>query len=469
MAQSIRLRVEGLEDRALPSADWFSLHLPDPNVASLVRNDWNDHGSVNYNDMLAVYHQVAQSSHLSQNDFTCLKFLANNASILDTPAPVAYLEMQVVNHNPANASFEGHALGSLAVGCSTNRLDLLVDKWFLGEDHPAVAPSQGTTYVAYSGTLFGTGGPSYADVAQGQAGDCVLLSSLAVTANNDPSLIDGMFTDNANGTWTVRFYVSGSPVYVTVDNMLPTSPYGYAYYDQPQNGVLWVALAEKAYAELNAFDPNDGYTTFYLKNAYTTGSAGLYPNYVLNTLTGRAANFGYTPGELATALAQGSLVVLGTGQNTGSPYIVPDHEYAVVGYNASTGEYTLFNPWGVNADSEYGVWGLVTANLAYLEKYFNSCTAWVTAAPTSATEVNLSAFSAAPDAAPTMAYVPSGPSASAAYGPTGTLDLNVPATAMHADMPGTSGALHAVIQAGDGVAIGILFGGGDGAAVGCEV
>ena len=52
------------------------------------------------------------------------------------------------------------------------------------------------------------------------------------------------------GVYAVRFYDGTATArYVNVDTELPS---GGNYYDRPNNGVLWVALAEKAYAEANA-------------------------------------------------------------------------------------------------------------------------------------------------------------------------------------------------------------------------
>ena len=121
-------------------------------------------------------------------------------------------------------------------------------------DHPAAD----IAYSPVSGSLFGTNGPSYLDVHQGDfLGDCWLMASLAEVATRNPSDIQNMFTDlgstTENGSvvelYKVRFFNSaGSPGYVTVDTELPS---GGGYYDHATNGVLWVALAEKAYAQAN--------------------------------------------------------------------------------------------------------------------------------------------------------------------------------------------------------------------------
>src|SRR6202030_1842757 len=86
---------------------------------------------------------------------------------------------------------------NLNAGSSATQLRELVAKWFLGEDHPSAATPYGTTtYALAGGALFGSGGPSYQDVFQGEMGDCWLLSSFAVTAANDRAVIQSMFIDD---------------------------------------------------------------------------------------------------------------------------------------------------------------------------------------------------------------------------------------------------------------------------------
>jgi len=118
-------------------------------------------------------------------------------------------------------------------------------------------PAAGGGYSQVNGSLFGANGPVYRDVEQGDVGDCWLLSSLAEVAARDPQDIRNMFTCKGTtvengatvGLYSVRLFdSSGTAHYVTVDTELPD---GGGLYDHPANGVLWVALAEKAYAEAN--------------------------------------------------------------------------------------------------------------------------------------------------------------------------------------------------------------------------
>ncbi|SRR5579883_1391783 len=383
------LSLETLEKREVLNGDWFSQHLPDPNIANLARSDWNNHGSINYNDMLGIYSQIEKEGYVSSNAFTSLQSLAANASVLHTPASVSYLETQVINTNPANRTYQGHTLGYLQPGSSSQHLQLLVDKWFLGQDLPYTG---GVSYSAVGGYLFGSSGaPSYTDVHQGAIGDCSLLSSMAETAALDPSAIKGMFAFNGNNTFTVRFYENGSPVYVTVNNMLPA---GGNYFDQPQKNVLWVALAEKAYAELNAFDPQDGVqANLQGYNSYTALD-GLDPSKVLTALTDHAGYSASNAYTIAQALDYGNLVVLGSSSNIQNvcPHIAPDHAYAVLSYDSSTGMYTLFNPWGINGGWYNGqsIWGEFQASASFLETYFTDLGGWAYAAPGTATGGSIS-------------------------------------------------------------------------------
>jgi hypothetical protein len=136
-----------------------------------------------------------------------------------------------------------------------------------------------------------------------------------------------------------------------VDSELPS---GGGAYDHPVNNHLWVALAEKAYAEANAVgivtSHNVGVGSY---DALNNGG----PAWALQAITGQpASHYSINPSNIATAWNQGKLIVLGTGSPTNS-YIVGNHEYAVVGYNASSSQpFEIFNPWGAvkyNPDGTY--------------------------------------------------------------------------------------------------------------------
>ena len=184
-------------------------------------------------------------------------------------------------------------------------------------------PAAATAYTPVSGSLFGANGPSYLDVQQGDVGDCWLLASLAEVAARDPQDIRNMFT--ADGTavengatvslYTVRFFNStGVAKYVTVDTELPS---GGDYYDQPANGVLWVALAEKAYAEANGAGTSPPATMG--SDSYAALNGG-DPAWALQAITGKSASdFSINPSNIAAAWNAGEFIVLGSAQRERQP------------------------------------------------------------------------------------------------------------------------------------------------------
>ena len=231
-----------------------TIQLQDPVLNSLV-NSMVAAGPINRTDMIQILDTVAgEGSTVSATDISDLKTILKDASLLNIPGYVQVLAGDIVNGSLANANYQGQSLGNLAAGSSSVVLTELVDKWFLGTDHP---DSGGYgTYEVVSGSLFANNTPSYNDVVQGGVGDCYLLSALGAIADSSPAAIRNMFIANGDGTWTVRFYWNGSPDYVTVDDQLPVyygdlfyAGHGEAY-NNPAN-VLWVPLAEKAYAQWN--------------------------------------------------------------------------------------------------------------------------------------------------------------------------------------------------------------------------
>src|SRR5947199_872305 len=110
---------------------------------------------------------------------------------------------------------------------------------------------------------------------------------MADDALDSPQTIRQMFTDNGDGTFTVKLYNNGRADYVTVDRYLPTTAAGTAVYasfggryDSSANE-LWVALAEKAYAQAN----ESGWLGRTAANSYA-GIDGGYSDLVLKQVTG---------------------------------------------------------------------------------------------------------------------------------------------------------------------------------------
>jgi hypothetical protein len=252
---------------------------------------------------------------------------------------------------------------------------------------PIADPQADTGYsTAPSGaSLFNQGATSFLDVEQGAVGDCWLMASLAEVAARDPNVISSMFmydgrtVDNGSlvAVYLVRLYSgNGTAFYVPVDTELPS---GGGYYARVANALgtqaLWVALAEKAYAEANSLGyvtSNKEYQDSY--NALNDGD----PAWALQAITGNSASdYSINPTNIAAAWDAGELVVLCTSTPVSS-YIVGSHCYAVVGYNASSGEsFEVFNPWGTqwNGYAPYTndeIYGLFTANAAFISQNFSA-------------------------------------------------------------------------------------------------
>jgi hypothetical protein len=352
-------------------ADWFAQNMPDLGLQNLARTDFTRDGSITYGDMAGLLNQAVSEGTVTSAIFTSLQAIVSSsgATYLHETADVQNLGYKLVNGDPANAYFQGTTpLGNLAVGSSATQLQMLTEKWFLGEDHPIIDTQYwGTSgYALASGTLFGSSGlPSYQNVYQGQEGDCWLLASFAVTANNanGQAIIQSQFTYEgtigANGAevWSVRFYDNGVAQYVTVDNYLPMNGSVFMYANWLQNyssssNVLWVALDEKAYAQLCASGWNSRPTT----NSYASLNSGSAST-SLPVITG--GTYGTTnplssQTALINALTAGTLITMGSGAGSSALGIAPDHDYGVLSYNSSTGLFTILNPWGWNTNYSCG-------------------------------------------------------------------------------------------------------------------
>jgi hypothetical protein len=357
---------------------WFAENMPDQGLAILAQNDVARDGAITRNDFISLMESVAARGPVTSDELTSLENLLSTSAV-SIPEYVQNLAEKAIDGNPANAFYQGENLGNLAVGSSPAQVLDLVGKWFYGTDNPTTDsnPAIGLGYQSTlaGGTLFGNSGvPSYNDVAQGFAADCYFMSSLGQVALQSPSTIENMFTNNGDGTYTVEFYNNGVPDYVTVNGYLPTASdgefvyannyqYGQMTYVSSSINVLWVALAEKAYAQLaeegwSRADPGESSNAY---DAIGYGSSLTVMEQITGSTTGQYIQIdGDTPEQLAAAetavmnaLAQNDLVCFGTpmafGSNNG---ILPNgeqfdgnHLYAIASYNAQSGLFTLINPY----------------------------------------------------------------------------------------------------------------------------
>ncbi len=215
----------------------------DPAMFDLLQSLFADQ-SIDRTDMIQILQSVAVEGAVTSDALGVLETITSpqGEAALNVPDYVAVLANDVVWGNPANANYQGQPLGNLADQASDQAratcLTDLVDKWFYGDDLPAVAP--GLTYDVTAGPLYGDNAnpslnvPSSNDMAQGSLGDCYLVSTLGSIADSSPTAIENMIIPNGvdpDGieSWTVRFYYQNAagafvPYYVTVNALLP----GYA-------------------------------------------------------------------------------------------------------------------------------------------------------------------------------------------------------------------------------------------------
>jgi hypothetical protein len=358
--------------------------LQDAALATLVASLDAD-GSINRQDMIQILRSVGDDDgEVDAAEFSDLTKILSQASTWNIPGYVQVLAGDVVNGNSANVTFQGLALGNLVAGSPAAKLDMLVDKWFLGADHPAVTDSS-FVYQQTSGWLFRRT-PSHYDERQGQIGDCYFISTLGTLADSDPATVRNMFINNGDGTFTVRFYTGtygsihgsdgtvstgftdnvGTADYVTVDRMLPATAAGTLVYANYGAGCtdagnsLWIPLAEKAYAQWCETGKAGPDRT--VQNAYASIDGGWMATANAQVLGHNAADYDMKTARekaLIDALFARKAVTIGTLNWSGPATVYglhASHAYAVVGYNAPTDTFILYNPWGTDQPGRVA-WG----------------------------------------------------------------------------------------------------------------
>jgi hypothetical protein len=344
--------------------------VPDSGLSSLAQSDYARDGQLTRADVIGLFNEVETSGALTSAENVSLRELVDSYAVA-MPDDVRNLASKVVNGNLANNTFQGQPLGDVGPGSSATQVSDLVQKWFYGADLPQtdVDPTTGEPfpYSQAGGTLFGPSGvPSYDDVAQGDAADCYYLASLGQVALQAPAEIQSMFTNNGDGTYTVRFFNNGVPDYVTVNSQLPTASDGefaYAGYDQygqtayvaSSNNVLWVALAEKAYSQI----AEEGWSRAdhgAYANSYDSIGYG-WPTKAMSQITSATsyssiilAGPGATPNAeqvVLNDLAQNHLISILTLSSfpDDNTTFYGNHAYVLEGYDPNTGLFTFVNPY----------------------------------------------------------------------------------------------------------------------------
>jgi hypothetical protein len=349
-----------------PTGDWFSQNIQDVELRTIARSKFTD-GKLDRNEMISIFKDAEDGNTISNTELLDLRKLVTNASYLGIADYVKVLSNKLVNGDVANTK---SGIGNLSANSSASQMTSLIGKWFLGSDRPDTS----YTYQYASGSLF-QNGVSYQDINQGSVGNCYLLAGLAATAFRSPSTIQNMFIDNGDNTYTVRFYNNGVADYVTVDRYLPTTSWGtfiYAHqsasdwgkYNSATNE-LWVALAEKAYAQLN----ESGWIGQDNTNSYA-GISGGWEGAAIKQITGLSASYkSLNFDSMVTAFTSGKFMTFASKDSGVAANVAANHAYTVVGYNSTTQKFKLFNPWGVdNGSSKSGIlelgWSELTASFS---------------------------------------------------------------------------------------------------------
>ena len=352
----------------------------DKSVENAALNSIKYDNSFSRNDVIGVLKSAGDYGSVTGTELSDLRKFWNRTDHLMRD-DIKVLSEKVVFHDDSNQWYTGSdsirdSLGDLAAGSSKDDLNLLIGKHMLGTDRPAIHRNGSGTLAGSYSTAAGTltdGSVSADDVGQGSVGTCYFLAGLAGTANDKPSAINDMFTDNGDGTWTVRFNTNGKVDYVTVDRQMATRSDGtYLYANDggdggtrnvvANNNELWVALAEKAYAQVNESGRigQDG------NNFYGSGNTGIgwgSASAAIGHITGigngaQQVNWsgigGINQTELVNMVNSNRVVTVSgfnsnaTNANAGTTSIstgVQGHVYSIVGYNSTTERFDIRNPW----------------------------------------------------------------------------------------------------------------------------
>jgi hypothetical protein len=295
--------------------------------------------------MISIFRDAEDSGVIDANELIDLRTLVSNSTRFTMADSVKVLSNKIANSDVANTV---SGIGNLSAGSTGTQMENLIGKWFLGTARPVT----GYTYQSVSGSLF-QNGTSANDIVQGAVGDCYYVATLASIAQEKPDYIQNMFTDNGDNTFTVRFYNNGVADYVTVDRYLPTRGNYAAYAGWGGGSVtstsneLWVALAEKAYAQL----AESGWSRTYsgTQNSSYTAIEGGWMDTVIRQVTGLSATSQSVGNMTQTQLINlvNSNQILTAGFVYGAGYgVVNGHAYTITSYNPTNGTFHLRNPWG---------------------------------------------------------------------------------------------------------------------------
>jgi hypothetical protein len=230
-----------------------------------------------------------------------------------------------------------------------------------------VDPTAAYAYRSFASSPLFVDGPEYNDIRQGAVGDCYFMAALASLAQTDPMTLQQMVAPMGDGTYAVRFYgANGVANYVRVDASLPAYGSTPAYGRLSPEGEIWVAMAEKAYAQFRSGS-----------NSYASLNSGwMEPVYkaVTNAATGTVyTTIASLANYIGNQLNAGHALTAASVSNPVGP-AVGGHAYMIKAVDTSDGQsyVTVYNPWGFDGaswDSNSGD-GLLRMTLATFQQNF---------------------------------------------------------------------------------------------------
>ena len=376
-----------------PAVNWIAT-LNDSGVTTLVANAVSDN-SLSRTEVMAILESVKDGSLVDEGELNDLRILVANHKEAGLSNYIATILDNIANGDPANQFYTGRdqnnngrtsrvEIGNLYPDSSTDRLDKLISKWFLGSDSPA----DSSLYIRLDLPLYFNGAGTD-DVNQGNVGDCYFISAISAIADTVVGSIDGtvasvntgdMVVDNNDGTYGVRFYDnSGAERWVTVDKFVPGYREDKLKFGDTDSGESWAMLVEKAYVQLNESDNigQDGTNRYGIGNNF--GIAGGDPGQALSHITGQKASYGFiaegstewTADKLRALIEADLPMVFSTGAPCGlaSSYGVKRrHAYTYESYDPATQKFYLRNAWGfAHAYVTFEGLQIMGSNVAYLD------------------------------------------------------------------------------------------------------
>jgi hypothetical protein len=285
-------------------------------------------------------------------------FSGADDAILTTAATQQFFD-NVVFGDAENSTWNGGAvqstaLGDLSAASTASQFGALIDKWFGGADLPSLqidtaGAVSSATYAPNASPLYDpSGSPSMTDVLQGGLADSALLAGIAETALQDPGYINQLITANGDGTYQVEIPNMFSPIFVTVNNDLPTGAGGAGMAAATSATGLWVGLLEKAAAQSavdSAIINGDGagstlgnsYASLTLNNdSQVELYSGQFSSQAMFAPNDSQSQLNQLLTGAQNAFSHGNNVILDAGNQF----------FAVTGVDAAHGWVSVYNPMG---------------------------------------------------------------------------------------------------------------------------